>query len=138
MLLNSHYHSYRPVTRSHHAPKSHYSRKSYQPVHKPQPKCHYQTVQKCSTIHEQVCKKIYVTVPYTYEEKVPEKVCQKPKVVVKTKIEKVPAKEAKVECTKVPIKVRKLRTIFSKILARLERFFIEKTAFNKAQDTLQT
>merc|ERR1712168_1436961 len=43
----SHYHSYRPITPSHHAPKSHYSRKSYQPVHKPQPKCHYVTKKVC-------------------------------------------------------------------------------------------
>merc|ERR1711872_239710 len=100
-----------PVSYGHHKRwKRHSYRKSYQPVHKPQPKCHYQTVQKCSTIHEQVCKKIYVTVPYTYEEKVPEKVCQKPKVVVKTKIEKVPAKEPKVECTKVPIKSCETKT----------------------------
>merc|ERR1711928_331059 len=74
-----------PVSYGHHKRwKRHSYRKSYQPVHKPQPKCHYKTVQKCHTIHEQVC--------------------QKPKVVVKTIIEKVPAKEEKLECTKVPIK----------------------------------
>jgi len=109
-------HSYRPVTHSYRAPKTHSYRKSYAPVHKPKvyhkpaPKCHYKKVQKCSTQHEKVCHKTYVTVPYTYEEKVPEQVCQTLKKVVKVIKEKVPEKVGKLECHKVPVKTCETKT----------------------------